>query len=134
MKKILLSLVFLTALTGLYAQDNQPAVTVYYFHGAYRCPTCRAIESNSKATVENYFPAELKAGKISFVVVDVSLEENKKMAEKYEASGSALWVTRTAGGKETRNDLTDFAFSNIKTDLPKFEEGLKKKIEENLKP
>jgi thiol-disulfide isomerase/thioredoxin len=134
MKKILLTLAFLAALTGATAQDNQPAVTVYYFHGAYRCPTCRAIESNSKATVEKYFAAELKSGKVKFQTVDVSLEANLKIAEKYEASGSALWVTKVAGGKETRNDLTDFAFSNVRSDPGKFEDGLKNKIEESLKP
>jgi hypothetical protein len=134
MKKLLLSLAFLAAWLGMNAQDRQPAVTVYYFHGAYRCPTCRAIESNSKATVEKYFPAEIKSGKVKFEVVDVSLDANKKIAEKYEAAGSALWVTRMSGGKETRNDMTEFAFDNIRTDLPKFEDGLKKKVEECLKP
>jgi hypothetical protein len=134
MKKYMFILAFVAAAISLAAQTQQTTVTVYYFHGAYRCPTCKAIEANSKATVEKYFPAEVKSGKVKFEVVDVSQEANRQIAEKYEAAGSALWVTRTAGGKEIRNDMTDFAFSNIKTDLPKFEEGLKKKIEENLKP
>ncbi len=134
MKKIALTLILLAAMTGVLAQDNAASVTVYYFHGAYRCPTCKAIEANSKATVEKFFPAELKSGTVKFEVVDVSEEANKAIAERYEAAGSALWVTRTAGGKETRTDLTDFAFSYAKSDLPKFEQGLKTKIQENLKP
>ena len=134
MKKSLLILVFLAVMTGLSAQDNPATVTIYYFHGAYRCPTCRAIESNAKATVEKYFPAEVKAGNVNFTVIDVSQDANLKIAEKYEASGSALWVTRMAGGKETRYDMTDFAFSYVKSDPAKFEQELKKKVEESLKP
>ena len=134
MKRLMLTFISLCLFAGIFAQDNKTTVTVYYFHGAYRCATCKAIEANSKATVEKFFPADMKAGKVKFEVVDVSQDANLKLAEKYEATGSALWVTRMTGGKETRNDMTDFAFSFARSNPEKFEEGLKKKIEENLKP
>lgn len=141
-KLIILSLFFAVASLGCTqtssqekTSGNQPLmVTVYYFHGAYRCPTCKAIEANAKATVEKHFSAELLNGKVKFITVDVSQEANLQLAEKYQASGSALWVTRMADGKETMNDMTAFAFGSVKSDPAKFETGLKDKIAACLKP
>ncbi len=37
---------------------------VYYFHGNVRCPTCKAIESQTRDVVENDFAEEFGGGKI----------------------------------------------------------------------
>ena len=110
-----------------------PRVNVYYFHATRRCPTCLAIEENTKKTLETYFPAELKDGSVKFVVLNVDDAKNKEIAEKFEASGSALFLTQVSAGKEYKTDLTDFAFSYGRNDPEKFITGLKSKIGELLK-
>jgi hypothetical protein len=112
---------------------NATRVEVYYFHATRRCPTCMAIEENTKKTLDTWFAQELKDGSVSFNVVNIDEPVNKKLAEKYEASGSALFLTRTNAGKEKRSDLTDFAFSYGRNDPEKFMSGLKDKITDLLK-
>ena len=60
-------------------------------------------------------------------------DKNKSIAEKYEATGSALFLVKTTAGKEKRTDLTDFAFSYARNNPDKFKGGLKDKINELLK-
>jgi hypothetical protein len=108
-------------------------VNVYYFHATRRCPTCLAIEENTKKTLENYFPAEMKNGSINFTVVNIDDPKNKIIAEKYEASGSALFLSQILPGKENKTDLTDFAFSYGRNNPEKFMAGIKDKITELLK-
>ena len=59
-------------------------------------------------------------------------KENYKMAERYEAAGSALFINVIKNGKETHIDLTDFAFMNAFND-EKFAKELKTKIDKQLK-
>ncbi|MFH1004817.1 MAG: nitrophenyl compound nitroreductase subunit ArsF family protein [Bacteroidota bacterium] len=113
--------------------ENKPKVEVYYFHATNRCPTCLAIEANAKKTFETYFVNELKTGKVKFIVINVDEEKNKKIAEKYEAAGSALFITKILNDKETKNDMTSFAFSYGRNNPDKFINELKDKINKMLK-
>jgi len=113
--------------------EKEKTVTVYYFHATNRCPTCLAIEANTKKTVETYFANELKAGTLKFIVINVDEDKNKKLAEKYEAAGAALILAKTVNVKETKTDMTDFAFSYARNNTEKFMNGLKNKIQELLK-
>jgi hypothetical protein len=106
---------------------------IVYFHAEHRCPTCLSIEANTKTTLNTYFAAQLKDGTIKFQVIDVSDEKNKKIAEKYEATGSKLFLTKVEGKKETNTDFTNFAFSYSRNQAEKFIAGLKAEIEKNLK-
>ena len=65
-------------------------VEVIDFHSTHRCMTCNAIESSTKYTLDTYFSEELKNENITFQVVNVDEEENYKLAEKFEATGTAL--------------------------------------------
>jgi hypothetical protein len=121
-------------ISGLSAQTPSPRVDVIYFHATRRCATCNAIEQNTKKTLETYFPGQLKSGVIRFNVINVDEEKNKAMAEKYEAAGSALFLTRVEGGKETRNDESELAFSYARSNPDKFMKELRTKINALLKP
>lgn len=105
-------------------------VEVIDFHSTHRCKTCRAIETNTKYTLKMYFPKELKDKKVTFR--KISVEKNKEMAEKFEATGTALFLNIISNGKEEQIDLTNFAFLKGK-DKDVFSEELKNKIEEALK-
>jgi ABC-type uncharacterized transport system auxiliary subunit len=107
-------------------------IEVYDFHSTHRCMTCNAIEANTKYTLDNYFPEELKADKITFQVINVDEKENEKIAEKFEASGTALILNVIKDGQESKIDLTEFAFMNG-NDQAEFSKALKAKLDTELK-
>lgn len=67
-------------------------VQVFLFHTTQRCPTCIRIGQLAKATVEERFAEQLKLGEIEFKEINIDLPENKDLAEKFQAGGSALFI------------------------------------------
>jgi hypothetical protein len=74
----------------------------------------------------------MKDDKITFQVINIDEKENKKIAEKFEASGTALILNVIKNGKETKIDLTEFAFMEG-NDQDAFSTELKAKIDTQLK-
>jgi hypothetical protein len=139
MKNIALLLVVFT-LFGLninmlaqYTKAIKPVLEVYYFHATNRCPTCVSIEANTKKLLENSYANELKEGKIKFTVLNSDEDKNKAICEKYEASGATLILVKYLDGKETKEDMTNFAFSYSRNQADKFMQGLKEKIQIMIK-
>ena len=56
-------------------QSNR--IEVLYFHGAQRCITCRAIETNTVALLDSLYSKEKADGKIIYKVIDISKKENR---------------------------------------------------------
>jgi len=132
MKKILVAAILLLATVSAFAQ--KPAkLQIVYFHAVHRCPTCISIEDNTKKTLNTYFAKQVKEGVITLQVLNVEEDKNQKIAEKYQASGSSLFLNKLNGSKETTTDFTNFAFSYSRTQADKFIAGLKAEIEKNLK-
>jgi len=94
--------------------------------------TCNAIEASTKYTLKTYFSEEVKNGKITFQVINIDEKENEAIAEKFEASGTSLFLNVIKNGKETKLDLTEFAFMKG-NDQEAFSKELKTKIEAELK-
>ena len=124
----LFSLILMLSFSACQGQDKSKTIStdqsvtkieVIDFYGTHRCVTCKAIEANAKYTVEKYYPNEQKNGTIVFKTVNVDKEENYDLAERFEASGTALFINVIKGGKETHIDLTNLAFSNTATIFPK---------------
>lgn len=135
MKKIIgISLLFILMISAAIAvQAQNKKLTVYYFHTDHRCPTCLSIEANTQKTLDTYFKDEVKAGKIELVIINVDDKKNEKIAEKFEASGSALILNKVSGKKELKEDMTNFAFKYSRNNETKFIDGLKEKINKLLK-
>lgn len=72
----------------------------------------------------------MQAGAIVFKTVNVDEEANAALAEKYEASGSALFIYNGKTGKAV--DLTDFAFMYAVSNQNKFREGFKAEVQKAL--
>lgn len=108
-------------------------VLIYNFHVTNRCVSCIAIEDATTETINAYFSTELKEGRIKRYILNVDDDVNRKIAEKYQAFGSGLFVTRVFKGKETTTDLTGDGFKYAKNKEEKFIEILKTKITEYLK-
>lgn len=132
MKRILFITLALVMSTMIFGQ-KPTKLQIVYFHAEHRCPTCLSIEENTKITLNTYFAAQLKDGTIKFQIIDVSDEKNKKIAKKYEATGSKLFLTKVQGKKENNTDFTNFAFSYSRNQADKFITGLKAEIAKNLK-
>ena len=111
---------------------NENKIEVIDFHSTHRCMTCKAIEANTKYTLDTYFASELKNRTITFKTINVDDEKNFKIAEKFEATGTALFLNVIFNGKEKHIDLTDFAFMKG-LEKEAFATELKSKLEAELK-
>lgn len=137
----LIPLVFVLSFFSCKAKDKSKTITtdqtatlveVIDFYGTHRCVTCEAIEANAKYTVDTYFSQEVKDGKIEFKTINVDDKNNYDIAERFEASGTALFINVIKNGEETHIDLTNFAFSKGR-DKEAFSKELKSKINGALK-
>ena len=126
---LLLSLFAITMMAQTKVKDH---VEVMYFHGKQRCVTCMAIEKNAREVVEKDFAKEVKSGKVVFKIVDISTAEGEKIAKDYRVTWSSLFVNGWKNGKETRNDMTQFAFKNARKHADEFKKGVKEKIKKQL--
>jgi thiol-disulfide isomerase/thioredoxin len=110
-----------------------PKILIYSFHVTNRCASCIAIEESTKKVLNTYFKNEVNSGQIKLNILNVDDKENEKIAEKYQAFGSGLFVTRLFKGKESTTDLTGDGFKYARNKQDKFIEVLKGKIQEYLK-
>lgn len=132
MKKIISTIfifaIFLFVSRNSTAQQNSNLATasiqVLQFHLEHRCVSCLKIEKFTKATLAKHFPS------LSLTLVNVEDKKNEKIAEQFEAAGSALFLYNPKTGKKV--NLTQFAFMNV-GDQEKFDAGLKKQIDDFLK-
>ena len=112
------------------ADNTKDRIEVLYFHGKQRCATSMAIEQRTKETLEEQFADELKAGSLLFRVIDISQPENESLADKYQVTWPSLFVWRWKAGRETPENLTEFAFGNARTAPDTFKAGLAARIRE----
>jgi disulfide oxidoreductase YuzD len=135
MKRILLFIGILAViLPGLgYAQNNAKQKTklnVYYFHGKNRCPTCLAIEKETKDLLNTAYKANLANSSVKFLIIDIEDSKNEELVKKYDVWGSSLILVNDKGKK---TDLTEDAFSYARNESPKFRKILTETIDKQLK-
>ncbi len=108
MKKVffaILAVVMVTSADPLsFAAENMPKdkVIAYYFHGTFRCPTCRKLERYSKEAIETYFKDALLSGKLEYEVVNVEDKGNEHYTSDYQLYTKALVLSLVKGGKEIK--------------------------------
>lgn len=105
-------------------------IEILSFHGKQRCATCIAIEKLTREVVESDYAAQLADSSLVFRVVDIT--ENEALADRYEVTWSSLLVNKWQDGKETVNDMTEFAFANARNNPETFKAGVKTEIEKLL--
>jgi disulfide oxidoreductase YuzD len=135
MKKILLFIGILAViLPGLgYAQSNAKQKTklnVYYFHSKNRCPTCLAIEKETKDLLNTAYKANLANSSVKFLIIDIEDSKNEELVKKYDVWGSSLILVNDKGKK---TDLTEDAFAYARNEAPKFRKILTETIDKQLK-
>lgn len=112
-------------------QIQEKTIQIFDFHTTNRCVTCKAIEANTKYTLETYFKEEVKNGTITFQIVNIDDKENYELAKKFKASGTSLFLNVISNDKEKKIDLTGFAFSYGKNKKD-FSNKLKNRINKQL--
>ncbi len=117
-------------LTEVKAHNSK--LIAYYFHGTFRCTTCRTIEKYSKEALEKYFANELKSGKLEFRPVNIEEPENKHFIQDYQLVTRSLVLSLVSDGKETKwKNLPDIW--KLVRDQDKFFQYVKDEVEQFLK-
>ena len=120
LKKLIVLLLMTIVVFKVQAQTSKNSnIEVIQFHSEHRCVTCLEIEKLTKEVLK-------ETSNIPFKLVNIEDEKNEKLAESFEATGTALFLFNPKTGK--KKDLTSFAFMNAMGEKAKFKAGLKKEI------
>ncbi len=111
---------------------KQNRLEVYCFHGTRQCETCKNMKANTRKVLDMYFADQLKDSSLVFAIVDVDDAQNGVLAEKFQATGTALMVNKVVNGKDSIVDWSDFAFEKANNEEAYIPE-LKKMLESILK-
>jgi hypothetical protein len=103
-------------------------VIAYYFHGTFRCTTCRTIEEYSHDAIQTYFAKELANGKLEFRPLNVEEPENKHFIQDYQLVTRSLVLSLVSDGKEMKwKNLADVW--KLVRDKEKFYQYVKDEVE-----
>ena len=134
MKKIqLLSILIVLLMSSLIsnAQTSKKETTgsavnkleAYYFHNTSRCVTCKMVESEAKADLENLYGSQ-----VTFKALNLEEDSTKPIAEKLKISGQTLLIVK---GDQQIN-LTNEGFLYARTNPVKFKKIIKEKVDKLL--
>jgi len=106
LKKIFMMFVFFFVATGVFSILNvygqSDKITVYYFHGAFRCQTCANMEKYAREVIETNFKEALSSGKLEFKTVNVEDPGNEHFVDDYKLYTKALIISMSTGAKEVK--------------------------------
>lgn len=106
-----------------YSSNIQTAekLEIYYFHRTARCNTCNTIGQYVKETIEQKYDDQIKNEKIYYQELNIDLAENKEIADKYQASGSSLYINRIIDGQDNiEQDTNVWRLSNNEAQLKNY--------------
>ncbi len=95
-----------SALADQKGSDQKPgetkdhSVIVYYFHGTFRCGTCKRIEKLTKEAVTESFANEIRSGLVEMKVINVDEAENKHFIKDYRLFTKSVVVSDIVGGRK----------------------------------
>jgi len=84
------------------APRSETRVVVYYFHGNFRCPTCRAMEAYTREAVETGFKEALEAGELAFKIVNVEQPANQHFIGEFALKTRSVVVARMESGSTVK--------------------------------
>jgi len=94
-------------------QEPRRWVLASYFHSTARCPTCLAIERDSRAALQTAFASDFTSGKLVWRTVNVEDKGNGHYVKDYSLSYASLVITEMAGERELRFKLLGETWSLI---------------------
>lgn len=87
--------------------SSNSTVTAYYFHGNFRCPTCRKLEEYSKEAIAANFKSPMDSGKLVFKKVNTEEKGNEHYVTDYQLYTKSLVLSLVKDGKEVRSKNLD---------------------------
>ncbi|NQU80397.1 MAG: hypothetical protein HQ543_02610 [Bacteroidetes bacterium] len=100
-------------------------IEVYYFHGTRRCVTCIAVGEVSSELVKSKYEDNEN---VKFIEINIDEPGNEELVEKFQVSGSGLYVFN---GKDIEN-ITAFAFQYARANPDKLKDKLIELINKDL--
>ena len=111
---------------------DEGTVIVYYFHGNFRCPTCRNLEQYAKETIENNFSEELVKGELLFKEVNIEEKGNEHFVNDYQLYTKSLVLSLMKDGKEIKYKKLDKIWEYV-SNKAKYAEYVKDEIDNFMK-
>ena len=108
--------------------DNND-VEVYYFHMTTRCVTCKTVEAEARKNIEMLYPAQVKAGKITFIALNLDEASGKSFSEKLGVNSQTLLIVKG----DQKINITNEGFLYAVSQPQKFTEVMKSKIDPLMK-
>lgn len=95
-------------------------IEAYYFHNTARCETCKAVEAEAKADLQNLY-----GSKVIFKSLNLEEAGTKEIAKKLNVSGQTLIIVK--GSKKV--NLTNEGFLYARTNPAKLKAIIKEKVD-----
>ena len=127
---ILIAGIFLLNASSAFCDSGE--VVAYYFHGSFRCPTCRNLEQYAKEAIENNFKKELAEGSLIFKAVNVEEKGNEHFVKQYELYTKSLVISLVKEGKEVKYKNLDKIWEYVR-DKTKYMDYVKSEVNYFLK-
>ena len=84
------------------SQKAKTKIIAYYFHGIYRCPSCKTIEKWSLDAIKNSFQEELKNGRLVWKALNIEDVQHRHFVKDYSLYTKSLIISEMNGEKEIR--------------------------------
>ncbi len=84
------------------AKAPSSGVIAYYFHGTFRCSTCRKLEALSREAISSGFPKDLASGELAFRVVNVETPKTNHFIQDFQLTTKSLVLVEYRDGKIVR--------------------------------
>lgn len=116
---------------GPAAETLDDGLVVYYFHGDIRCPTCRAIESQTHETVQNVFADQLASGRVAWKIVNYDKPEGTDLAKQFDVHMANVVLAQMDGGEIENWKRLDRVWALV-GDKPAFADFVRTEISQML--
>jgi hypothetical protein len=84
------------------AQETATHIVAYYFHGNFRCATCRKLEAYSEEAITKGFEKEIESGRLTWRTVNTDEKENKHFVKDFELVTKSLVLVEYNGDEVVR--------------------------------
>jgi hypothetical protein len=104
-------------------------IEVYYFHNTVRCVTCKTVEAEARKNIEMLYPDQVKAGKISFMALNLEEATGKSLSGKLGVNSQTLLIVKG----DQKINITNEGFLYAVSQPQKLTEVMKSKIDPLIK-
>lgn len=90
-----------TTATGADATTGREVIA-YYFHGNWRCATCRKIEAYTAEAIKTGFPKALADGRLAWRIINIDEPGNEHFVEEFEIATRTVVLAEVVNGQRKR--------------------------------